>query len=156
QIPPNSPAPEWMTQAETLAGLAQEMGVPAGELERTVERFNANAKNGHDPEFRRGESAYDGWNGDKLAQGTFKTLGPLVAAPYYAVRIQPGALGTKGGPKTDQDGRVLSVDGNPIAGLFAAGNAMAGVTGMLYGGAGGTVAPAAVFGYRAGRCAARG
>ena len=49
---------------------------------------------------------------------------------------------------------MLDVDGAPIPGLFAAGNAMAGPTGMVYGGAGGTLGPAMVFGYRAGRAAA--
>jgi 3-oxosteroid 1-dehydrogenase len=59
-------------------------------------------------------------------------------------------MGTKGGPRTDGDGRVLHVNGEPIAGLYAAGNAMAGVTGKAYGGAGGTIGPAMVFGYPGG------
>ncbi|MCW2620354.1 MAG: fumarate reductase, partial [Modestobacter sp.] len=76
-------------------------------------------------------------------------------APYYAVRVYSGALGTKGGPRTDAEGRVLDVDLEPIAGLYAAGNAMA-VTamGMTYGGAGGTLGPALVSGYVAGDAAA--
>ena len=60
------------------------------------------------------------------------------------------------GPRTDRDGRILHVSGAPIPGLFAAGNAMAGVTGRAYGGAGGTIGPAMVFGYRAGVAAATG
>ena len=64
------------------------------------------------------------------------------------------ALGTKGGPLTTVDGEVLDVDGDVIPGLYAAGNAMAAPTGMVYGGAGGTLGPALVFGYRAGRAAA--
>ncbi len=83
------------------------------------------------------------------------TLGPLETAPYYAVELIASTLGTKGGPRTDVDGNVLDVDGDPIAGLYAAGNAMAGPTGMVYGGAGGTLGPALVFGFRAGRAAAR-
>lgn len=65
-------------------------------------------------------------------------------------------MGTKGGPRTDDDGRVLHVGGEAIPGLFAAGNAMAGATGRAYGGAGGTIGPAMVFGYRAGHAAATG
>jgi predicted oxidoreductase len=65
-------------------------------------------------------------------------------------------MGTKGGPRTDRDGRVLHVSGRPIPGLYAAGNAMGGVTGRAYGGAGGTIGPAMVFGYRAGYAAATG
>ncbi len=66
-----------------------------------------------------------------------------------AARSEP-----KGGARTDADGRVLDAGGDPIPGLYAAGNAMAAVTAMVYGGGGGTLGPAAVFGYRAGRHAA--
>jgi predicted oxidoreductase len=72
------------------------------------------------------------------------------------VPVTVGAMGTKGGPRTDRDGRVRHVSGAPIPGLFAAGNAMAGVTGKAYGGAGGTIGPAMVFGYRSGYTAATG
>ena len=71
------------------------------------------------------------------------------------MEIVGSCLGTKGGPRTDVDGRVQHLDGGPIPGLYAAGNAMAAPTGMVYGGAGGTLGPALVFGYRAGRAAAR-
>ncbi len=50
---------------------------------------------------------------------------------------------------------MLSVDGGPIAGLYAAGNVMASAMGMTYGGPGGTIAPGMVFGFLAGRHAAR-
>jgi 3-oxosteroid 1-dehydrogenase len=65
-------------------------------------------------------------------------------------------MGTKGGPRTDRDGRVLHVSGAPIGGLFAAGNAMGGVTGRAYGGAGGTIGPAMVFSHRPGYAAVTG
>ncbi len=104
-----------------------------------------------DPDFGRGSSAYDGYWGDYKATTTAgKTLGPVDTAPYYAVPVSIGAMGTKGRPRTDRDGRVLHVSGSAIPGLFAAGNAMAGATGKAYGGAGGTLGPAMVFGYRAG------
>ena len=70
--------------------------------------------------------------------------------------VSIGAMGTKGGPRTDRDGRVLHVSGEPIPGLYAVGNVMAGVTGRAYGGAGGTLGPAMVFGFRAGHVAATG
>ena len=66
------------------------------------------------------------------------------------MELHSGALGTKGGPRTTPDAQVLHVTGAPIEGLYAVGNAMAGGTGMVYGGAGGTLGPALVFGYRAG------
>jgi 3-oxosteroid 1-dehydrogenase len=110
-----------------------------------------------DPDFGRGSSAYDGYWGDTEAATTAgKTLGPIDTPPYYAVPVSVGAMGTKGGPRTDRDGRVLHVSGKPIPGLYAAGNAMAGATGKAYGGAGGTIGPAMVFGFRAGHAAATG
>lgn len=149
--------PGWLTRADTIADLARALGLSAGELECTVARWNAAVGDGDgaDPEFGRGVSAYDGWNGDRARYpGPGATLGPLDEGPYYAVPVHSGALGTKGGPRTDVDGRVLDLAGAPIPGLYAAGNAMAGATGMVYGGAGGTLGPGMVFGYRAGRHAA--
>jgi predicted oxidoreductase len=71
--------------------------------------------------------------------------------PFYFVPVYSGALGTKGGPKIDANARVIHLDGYPIPGLYAAGNVMASPFGMTYGGAGGTIGPAMVFGYLAGR-----
>ncbi len=152
---PGTPVPDFIHRADSLTELAGLIGVPGHELEETVTRWNKMADAGHDDDFGRGDSAYDGWCGDRTQYpGQMATLGPLDTAPYYAVELVSSTLGTKGGPRTDVDGRVLDVDGAAIPGLFAAGNAMAGPTGMVYGGAGGTLGPAMVFGYRAGRAAA--
>ncbi len=86
--------------------------------------------------------------------GPESTVGPLDTAPYYAVQVYSGCLGTKGGPRTDVDGQVLDVDGRALGGLYAAGNVMASVLGMTYGGAGGTLGAAMVFGFLSGRHAA--
>lgn len=145
--------PGWITSADTLAGLADKLGVPADALEATIERFNAGARELQDPDFHRGESVFDRWWGDPtLRDGTAApTLAPIEGGPYYAVEVKSGALGTKGGPQTDTSARVLDVDGDVIPRLYAAGNAMASPMGMTYGGAGGTLGPAMVFGYLAGR-----
>lgn len=149
--PPGGPAPDWIVRAPSLAELAERVGIDAEGLTGTVRRWNRLAASGRDVDFGRGESAYDGWCGDRAAYpGPSATLGPVDAAPYYAVPIVASALGTKGGPRTTVDGEVLDVRSSVIPGLFAAGNAMAGPTGMVYGGAGGTLGPALVFGYRAG------
>ena len=79
---------------------------------------------------------------------------PLDNGPFYAYEIHSGALGTKGGPRVDPDARVLDLEGEPITGLYAAGNVMGSPFGMTYGGPGGTLGPAMVFGYLAGRHAA--
>lgn len=154
-VRPGGVMPEWITRAETLAGLAQLIDIPADELERTVERWNKMVGDGRDVDFGRGDSAYDGWCGDRTHYpGRAATLGPIDESPYYAVQLHSSTLGTKGGPRTTVDCEVLDVEGNVIPGLWAAGNVMAAPTGMVYGGAGGTLGPALVFGYRAGRSAA--
>lgn len=147
---PSDQPPEWVLSAGTLAELADMIGVEVGGLLETVASFNEDVAAGRDQAFGRGESAYDHWAGDRSQQGTRRTLGPLEEAPFHAIEIHPGCLGTSGGPRTDAKARVLDVDGAVIEGLFAAGNVMAGPTGMAYGGAGGTLGPAIVFGYIAG------
>ena len=152
---PNTEKPEGLIRsASTLDALAELIGVPSDTLSATVLRFNANAAQGVDPDFQRGMSRYDAWNGDRAHAGAAATLGPMQTAPFHALPLVAGALGTKGGPKTDVNGRVLDVRGRTIPGLYAVGNAMAGSTGMVYGGAGGTLGPALTFGWLAGKDAA--
>ncbi len=148
------PAADWMVQAPTIEELASRLDLDPDTLRQTVDRFNDHAVHGVDPDFGRGESAYDTFNGDQSLGGVAATLGPLDEGPFYAVGIESGALGTSGGPKTDTRGRVVALDGGLIDGLFAAGNVMAAPTGMVYGGAGGTLGPAMTFGFIAGREAA--
>ena len=151
---PGEQVPDWMHTSETIQGLAEVIDIPPASLDETVKRFNKYASVGEDPDFHRGVSAYDTFNGDQNISGVEATLQALDTPPFYAIKIESGSLGTNGGPKTDVYGRVLSIDGGVIPGLFAAGNAMAAPTGMVYGGAGGTIGPAMTFGYIAGRAAA--
>ncbi|RDI45080.1 FAD binding domain-containing protein [Nocardia mexicana] len=154
---PGEPVPEWFCESADLAELGAKTGIDPAGIAATVSAWNGYVASGADPDFGRGSSAYDGWWGDEHATTPAgRTLGPIDTAPYYAVPVTVGAMGTKGGPRTDRDGRVLHVDGDVIPGLFAAGNAMAGVTGRAYGGAGGTIGPAMVWGFRAGHTAATG
>jgi predicted oxidoreductase len=147
--------PHWVPRGDTPAELGEVLGIDGEELERTVARWNELCTQSHDPDFGRGDSAFDCWWGDPYRKGRRDaTLGPLDRGPYYAFEIHSGALGTKGGPRVDPDGRVLDLDGEPIAGLYAAGNVMGSPFGMTYGGPGGTIGPAMVFGYLAGRHAA--
>jgi 3-oxosteroid 1-dehydrogenase len=154
---PGSELPDWVTRADTLEGLAEALGIPAGEVRATVDRFNENARAGVDPDFGRGTSAFDRFPGGRMGdpESPFATLGPVETGPFYGVEVAISALGTKGGPRTDGEGRVLDVDGDVIRGLYAAGNAMASPAGMVYGGAGATLAVAGVWGLYAGRAAVR-
>ena len=146
--------PPWVHRGDTLAELAAAIGVPPAALTATVAEFNRHAAAGADPAFGRGASVYDLFNGDRTLPGAAATLGPLDEPPFYAVAIRIGALGTSGGPRTDDRGRVLSRSGEAIPGLWAAGNVMAAPTATVYGGAGGTLGPAMTFGYLTGRDAA--
>ena len=139
---------DFLHKANSLAELAARIGVNPEGLERTVERFNTFARVGRDEDFRRGESAYDRYYSDaKIAPNS--SLAPLVEAPFYAIAVYPGDLGTKGGLRTDIHARVLTADDKVIAGLYAAGNCTASVMGTSYPGAGGTIGPAMTFGYLA-------
>jgi 3-oxosteroid 1-dehydrogenase len=154
-LPPHRPLPRrWyaagaVVRADDLAGLAQAAGVDAEGLVKTVARFNEFAAAGRDEDFGRGDSAYDRYYGDpRLAN---PNLASLARPPFYAVKIVPGDLGTKGGLRTDEQARVLRSDGTVIEGLFAAGNASEAVMGHSYAGAGATIGPAMTFGYIAAR-----
>ncbi|WP_435769639.1 FAD-binding protein [Nocardioides sp. SYSU DS0651] len=149
------PVPDWLIQAGSVEELAERIGAPADQLAATLERWNGFCAQGHDDDFNRGDSAHDRYWGDRrIGTGHESTLGPIDTAPYYAVQMHPGALGTKGGPRTDVNGQVEHVDGAPIDGLYATGNVVSSVMGGTYGGAGGTLAPAMVFGWLAGAHAA--
>ena len=141
-------------KAATLEGLAAEIGVPADALLETVTRFNGFAGTGVDGDFHRGESAYDKYYSDPRVKPN-PSLHVIDQAPFYAVKIVPGDLGTKGGLVTDEHARVLRPDGSAIPGLYAAGNVSSAVMGRTYAGPGATIGPALTFGYLAAEDIAR-
>ncbi|HHX84588.1 MAG TPA: 3-oxosteroid 1-dehydrogenase [Actinomycetales bacterium] len=141
-------ATENFHMADTLEELAGKIGVPADKLAATTQRFNGFAEKGVDEDFQRGVSGYDHYYGD-ITNKPNPSLGPVRKAPFYAVKMVPGDLGTKGGANTDVHGRVLRADGSVIEGLYAAGNASSPVMGHTYAGPGATIGPAMVFGYLA-------
>ncbi len=135
-------------KGSSIAELAKEIDVPADELVATIERFNGFAADGVDEDFGRGESAYDKYYSDPRVKPN-PSLAPIDHGPFYAVKIVPGDLGTKGGLVTDERARVLRPDGSVIEGLYAAGNCSAAVMGHTYAGPGATIGPALTFGYLA-------
>ncbi|WP_232492304.1 FAD-binding protein [Novosphingobium kaempferiae] len=151
--PPGGPVPSFMMQADTLEELAGKAGIDPQGLTATVARFNDMVRKGHDDDFNRGDNTYDNFYmwGDAEFDPPYRTLGVIDQGPFFAVKMESGALGTAGGPKTNADAQVLDWSGNPIPGLYAAGNVMAAVLGEAYGGAGGTLGPGMTFGYIAGR-----
>lgn len=140
----------YLKRGRTLADLARACGIAPERLAATVASFNHHAAQGRDPAFRRGESAYNRVQGDP-DHAPNPSLAPLERAPFYAVRIVPGSLGTFAGLATDADARVLDGAGRPVAGLYAVGNDMASVMGGNYPAGGITLGPGMTFGYIAGR-----
>jgi 3-oxosteroid 1-dehydrogenase len=147
-IMPGDPDPDWLAKDETLSGLAAKVGIEAAGIEATVARWNELVHDGQDPDFGRGESGYERWLGDP--DSPHPNLGTIEKPPFYALPIGAHSAGTKGGPRTNAKGQVLSVRGEPIAGLYAAGNSMAGVSGPGYYGGGGTIGLAMTWGYLCG------
>ncbi len=149
------PVPSWAVEADTLEELGDKAGFDGVGLAKTIDRFNADVRKGHDDEFGRGDNSYDNFWGDTTLPAPYATLGEIDTAPYYAIKMESGVNGTCGGPRANQDAQVLDWSDEPIPGLYVCSNAMAGVTGGGYGGAGGTIGPGMTFGYLAGRHAGR-
>lgn len=145
----------YLMRGDTLAALATSAGIDARGLQTTVTRFNASAASGQDPAFGKGSRAYNRFQGDAL-HGPNPCIAPIENGPFYAIKMVIGDLGTYAGIRTDANARALDTNGNPIDGLYAAGNDMASIMGGNYPGAGITLGPALTFGYIAGRHMAGG
>lgn len=143
----------YLVEAKSIRELAIAIEVDPSTLEETVARFNADAVQGIDSEFQRGGNVYDLYQGDDEHKPN-PCLGPVEQAPFYAVKVFAGEIGTFAGIRTDKYARVLSKDGAVVPGLYAAGNDQANVFGGAYPGAGATLGPAFTFGYVAGMHAA--
>jgi 3-oxosteroid 1-dehydrogenase len=142
-----------IVRGNTLADLARQIDVPAEALEQTVGRFNEFAAKGLDPDFGRGQSAYNDCLGDPGYKPN-AALGPIDHAPFYAARVFPADVGTCGGVITNEHAQVLDEQDGVIDGLYATGNITATVMGRNYLGAGGSIANTMIFGYVAARHAA--
>jgi 3-oxosteroid 1-dehydrogenase len=140
-------------RGDTIGDLARQIDVPPGELAHTIQRFNDFAAKGLDPDFGRGQSAYNDCLGDPGYRPN-AAIGPLDRAPYYATRVLPADVGTCGGVITNEHAQVLDEQDQVIEGLYATGNTTATVMGRTYPGAGASIASTMVFGYVAARHAA--
>jgi 3-oxosteroid 1-dehydrogenase len=142
--------PDWwdnyLYRADSIEALAEKLGIESGRLAGVISEMNGYAAAGVDPEYGRGGELYDRYFGDARVSPN-PCLGPIDEPPYYAIRIDLGDLGTKGGLKADEHARVLDRQGDPIPGLYAAGNSSASVFGNCYPGSGGTLGPALTFAF---------
>ncbi|WP_327081751.1 FAD-binding protein [Polaromonas sp. CG_9.5] len=135
-------------KGETLEELAGHIGVDAAGLKASAARMTDFARTGKDLEFDRGGNVFDRYYGDVNVSPN-PNLAPIAKGPFYAMKLYPGDIGTKGGLLTDRDARVLDGAGKVIEGLYCIGNNSASVMGPAYPGAGSTLGPAMTFGYRA-------
>jgi 3-oxosteroid 1-dehydrogenase len=140
-----------LKQAGTIPALAELCGIEPTGLAETIASFNGPAAKGLDPEFGRGESAYNKALGDPSRRVANPCIEPIDEAPFYAVEVLPGDVGTCGGLLTDEHARVLGQNDRPIPGLYATGNSTATVMGRHYLGPGASIASTMVFGYVAAR-----
>jgi succinate dehydrogenase/fumarate reductase flavoprotein subunit len=136
---PDIPEDELYIVADTLDELADKIGVNKEFFLRQVEEWNYYAKDGTDPLFSRDTT--------RPLSGVTETMGLIEAPPYRAISVSNGCLGTIGGPRLNENAMAVHVEGDPIKRLYACGNcAGVGAPGPAYGGAGGTIGPAFVFG----------
>lgn len=139
--------------AHDIAALARACGIDAGELERTLDRYNVDARQGRDTAFGRGDTPFNRLHGDPHWTPN-PCVAPIERPPYYAVKVVPGSLGTFAGLRTDATACVVDRTGAPIAGLYACGNDMCSIMGGRYPSGGITLGPAMTFGYLAAHHAA--
>jgi succinate dehydrogenase/fumarate reductase flavoprotein subunit len=145
----------YLTEGETIAALAQKIGVDRDQLVQTVERYNRYAETGIDEDFGRGASELNRFNGDPNSKPNpcLRRIGP---GPYYAVAVWPSDLASSAGLRTDSSARVLSRDGQILSGLYAVGTDSASIFRGTYPGPGTMIGPAMVFGWCAAMDAAGG
>jgi succinate dehydrogenase/fumarate reductase flavoprotein subunit len=123
----------WIITGKSIKELAGKLDVPADNLEETVNTYNRYCTQGKDPDFNRPE----------------ESLIPLETSPFFALRMWPGGPNTQGGPKRNARCQVLNVDGEPIPGLYSAGE-IGSLFGMLYPGGGSNLAECMAMGLVAG------
>lgn len=143
----------YLRRGHSLGDLARRCGIDAAGLEQTMRAYNREAAHGRDPEFGKGNSPYNRVQGEASHKPN-PCIAPIAAAPFYAVRIVPGSLGTFAGLKTDAHAHVLDAHERPIPGLYAVGNDMASMMAGRYPAGGITLGPAMTFGYVAAHDAA--
>jgi len=143
----------YLVRADTLDALAQALDIPMDALRASVRQFNHAADTGEDVPFGKGGTAYNRYLGDADHQPN-PCLGPLRTAPFYAVKVYAGDIGTACGIRCNPQAQALTADGAVIPGLYVVGNDMQSVMGGRYPAPGITLGPGLTFGWIAGQHAA--
>jgi len=140
----------YLKQGRNLPELGAACGIQAHNLEETVGTYNRHAREGQDPAFGKGGTAYNRFYGDPDIRPN-PCVAPIEAPPFYAVQVHVGDLGTYAGIATNEHGQALDANRRPIPGLYAAGNDALSIMGGNYPGPGITLGPAMTFGWIAAR-----
>jgi succinate dehydrogenase/fumarate reductase flavoprotein subunit len=133
--------------SDSLEGLANQLEIPADQLQKTVERHNQFARTGKDLDFGKGDTELNRFNGD-LDNLPNPCLKPIENGPFVGIRIWPAEIGTSAGLEANKDGQVLDSTQKAIEGLYVCGNDMASMMMGTYPGPGTTLGPAMTFAYR--------
>ncbi len=136
----------YLIEGKTLEELAHKAGIAPAALAKTVADYNVGAAQGEDPAFGRGRTAFNRYLADPANQPN-PCVAPLLKAPFYALKLVMGDLGTFDGIQTSVVGEVLKRDGSVIENLYAVGNDRASIMGGNYPGAGITHGPNMAFGF---------
>ena len=126
----------WIVKADTVAELAEKIGLDAETLQATLDKYNGFVDAGEDIQYGRNP----------------ETLVAVKEGPFYALEIGPTMLNTQGGAKRNEKAEVLDVNGNPIPHLYSAGE-MGALFADMYNG-GGNLGECVAFGRIAGANAA--
>ncbi len=144
----------YIRTAPTLKSLASTINTEAEVLTETIFRHNKFSVEGSDPDFGKGDTELNRFNGDPDHRPN-PCLGPIEIEPFVALEIWPAELACSTGLATDADARVLDDNSAPIPGLYACGNDMDSIMAGTYPGPGTTLGPALVFAHRAATHAAK-
>jgi succinate dehydrogenase/fumarate reductase flavoprotein subunit len=140
----------YLVKGSSFDELAEKLGIDKDRFSKALGHYNEAAKSGSDPDFGKGGTAYNRFYGDPEIKPN-PSVAPIVEAPFYAVKLVVGDLGTYAGIATNGNAQVLDENKRPIPGLYAAGNDALSIMGGNYPGPGITLGPAMTFGWIAGR-----
>jgi succinate dehydrogenase/fumarate reductase flavoprotein subunit len=144
----------YLKTGATIEALGRALGIDGAALAATIARYNEHAARGEDPQFQRGATELNRFNGDP-DQKPNPCVRPIGKGPYHAVSVYPSDLSTSVGLRADEHARVLDGRGTPIVGLYACGADMSSVMKGAYPGPGTTLGPAITFAYIAAEHLAR-
>ena len=141
---PGKPFNSFVISADSLEELAEKIGVPAENLAKTVETYNANVESKTTDEFGRQ------FTEDSLNPAYSVAINKIEGEHFYAVPLHALCVMTLGGVEINTDAQVLDANGTAIPGLYAAGEVTGGIWGKFVSGGTGVMGPV-VFGRIAAR-----